>query len=176
MSNSFTSTSLLARTLTALVLSSSSCVSPDDQGAGNAPLEIVGAWYAGQGGTSAPYDPATGTFGRPNGKGLIYIFEDDGSYQKAFQSYASNGACTNGFTAYEQGTLVAEGNTLHLHPTSGHMVVEDTCVPSLDSDQPLTSLTDELFVWELQPSELDPMQTVLVLRASDGAQGTFTRL
>jgi hypothetical protein len=170
---------LLTLTLATLVLTSACGGEEDAEGnipSGSTPGELNGSWYSGQGGTSVPYDPNTGTYGRPNGKGLIYIFEKGGRYRKAFQSYATNGGCTNGFTAHEKGTLVARGSTLQLHPTSGHMLVEDTCAPSMSSDRPLTGLEDELFTWTIVPSEFDPSQTVLVLRRSDGARGTFRRL
>lgn len=133
------------------------------------PSELVGSWYAGRGGTSAPYDPATGSWGTPNGDGLVYLFEADGSYTKAFQSYASNGGCTTGFSAFEAGQVWMDDAMLTTHPTSGHLVFEDTCSPSLDSDEPLDSLQDETFTWELRSAEL-------WLQRVDGPEATFQRL
>lgn len=146
------------------------------QGGGSVPDDLVGEWYAGRGGTSAPYDPVSGGWGRPNGEGLVYLFEADGTYTKAFQSYASNGGCTTGFTAFESGRLTVAGSTFTTRPSSGHLVFEDTCSPSLDSDDPLESLEDETFTWELRPSELDPADTVLWLQRTDGAESTFAPL
>ncbi len=149
-----------------------------DPGHGGAsmPAELVASWYTGSGYTSAPYDPGTGSWGRPNGMGLIYVFSADGSYLKAFQSYASNGGCTTGFTAFEEGVAVVVGSELTTRPTSGHMVYEDTCVPSSNSDTPLTDLADETFSFHFEQDEYDPSETVLVLLRTDGAGGTFRRL
>lgn len=160
---------------TALVIASG-CGGEEELGAGSTPASLVGSWYAGRGGTIVPYNPTTGAFGRPNGQGLVYIFDAGGRYRKAFQSYASNGGCTNGFTAHEEGTLTGEGGSLYLHPTQGKMIVEDTCAPSLGSTKPLSSLADESFTWELRPSDTDPSQTVLWLQRSDGAASSFRRL
>lgn len=177
-----TNANLILATLTA-ALAASGCggdfgdlAGPAGGEGGSTPEELLGSWYAGRGGTSSPYDPATGAFGRPNGQGLIYVFEAGGRYRKAFQSYASNGGCTNGFTAHEEGSLTAEAHTLQLRPTSGHLLTEDTCAPSLNSDEPLTGLGDESFTWELRPAELDAAQTELLLQRSDGAASTFHRL
>lgn len=140
------------------------------------PAEIVGSWYAGSGYTSAPYDPASGTWGTPTGKGLVYLFRADGTYTKGFQSYVSNYGCTTGFSAFEEGSLSATGHELATHPSKGHVQFKDTCAPSMDSDEPVADLTDEAFVWTLRPSDLDSSLMVLDLRRDDGAQSTFVPL
>ena len=132
------------------------------------PSRLVGSWYAGSGFTSVPYNPATGQWGRPSGKGLVYIFRADGSYTKAFQSYNSSGGCTNGFTAFEHGVMQANATQLYLHPTSGQMQVRDSCVSSLNEDKPI-SVSDELFTWEFTAEGL-------YLQRSDGAASTFRPL
>jgi len=134
------------------------------------PAGLVGSWYAGRGHTNAPYNPTTGAWGRPSGKGLVYIFKKDGSYTKAFQSYESDGACITGF---KSGRLSIEGNTLTTTPDKGRMVFEATCNPSLNSDKPLEDLNTEVFSWELKPNENDPSVTSLYLLRSDGAGSTF---
>lgn len=139
------------------------------------PADLVGSWYTGSGYTSAPYNPVTGAWGTPTGKGLVYVFRADGSYTKAFQSYVTNPPCTNGFTAFESGTLQVTATSLTARPTSGRLVVTDTCAPSLDSDDPLTGLEDEYFSWELAPSDWDPAETVLIL-STQTAESSFRRL
>jgi hypothetical protein len=146
------------------------------QGQGSIPAALIGSWYAGQGYTSAPYDPATGAWGTPSGKGLIYQLAADGSYQKAFQSYESSGGCTTGFTAFEQGIAVASGDQLVLTPSSGHLKYSASCAPSLDSDEPLSDLFQEHFTWSLAASEYDPSEPALHLQAPDGASATFRPL
>jgi hypothetical protein len=143
---------------------------------GSIPVELVGSWYAGAGYTTAPYDPGTGSWGKPSGKGLVYVFEGSGTYTKAYQSYESSGGCTVGFTAFETGSLSASGTTLVTSPGSGHMVYEATCSPELNSDTPLDGLVDETFSWALVPSESDPSVMVLWLQRTDGAESTFTPL
>lgn len=150
--------------------------SPEGHGGGATPAELQGAWYAGRGGTTAPYDPSTGSWGMPSGSGLVYVFEPGGTYTKAFQSYESSGGCTTGFTAFESGVLVADDQVLTTRPSSGRLVYRATCAPDLDSDEPLTDLYDETFDWALVPGEYDPASTVLYLRRTDGAEATFARL
>jgi hypothetical protein len=146
------------------------CTGDDDpRGGGVTPAELEGSWYAGRGGTTAPYDPATGSWGMPSGSGLVYVFEPGGHYIKAYQSYESAGGCTTGFTAFENGDLAVDGATLVTHPTSGHMVYRATCSPELDSDTPLEDLVDETFTWSREGD-------TLLLRRDDGAEATFTRL
>jgi len=140
------------------------------------PGEIVGSWYAGSGYTSVPYDPGTGSWGMPSGKGLVYVFAADGSYTKGFQSYESSGGCTTGFTAFEQGYADVTVDSLATYPSSGHLTFTDTCAPSLSSDDPIQDLAVEEFSWQLRPSDYDPAETVLFLRRSDGAEATFSRL
>lgn len=142
--------------------------------AGEIPDGLVGEWYAGRGGTSAPYDPTSGGWGRPNGQGLVYLFEADGTYTKAFQSYASNGGCTNGFTAFERGIVVADQASLTTRPSSGTLRVEDTCAPSLGSEEPLEELADETFEWAITAGEGG--DRALWLRRTDGSEATFTEL
>jgi len=148
----------------------------DDDSIGNTPAQIEGAWYAGRGGTTAPYDPATGSWGTPSGSGLVYVFEAGGTYTKAFQSYESSGGCTTGFTAFERGTLYADGAVITTSPHEGRLVYRATCAPELDSDDPITDLADETFDWALRPNEYDPASTDLYLRRTDGAEATFIRL
>lgn len=150
--------------------------SDDGHGRSSIPAGLVGSWYAGAGYTSAPYDPLSGSWGRPNGKGLVYLFEATRTYTKAFQSYESNGGCTTGFTAFESGELLVSGATLITRPSSGHLVYEATCSPELDSAEPLDDLVEETFSWQLRPSEYDPAVTVLLLRSEDGAESTFMPL
>jgi hypothetical protein len=141
-------------------------------GAGSSmPAPLVGSWYAGRGGTSAPYDPVSGTFGTPNGSGLVYLFGGDGRYTKAFQSYASNGGCTSGYTAFEAGTVHLEGNSLVTTPSSGHLKYTDSCAPSLDSDTPTApeNLVVERFSYSVDGDQL-------VLQRDDGASSQFARL
>jgi len=145
----------------------------DPAGGGETPGALVGSWYAGRGGTTAPYDPVSGTFGRPSGSGLLYLFQPGGRYLKGFQSYESSGGCTTGFTVTEQGVIYATDSTLTTHPTSGRRVFEDTCAPSLDSDDPVTDLADETFTWEVSGD--DPTAPVLSLVRTDGAAATFVR-
>ena len=140
------------------------------------PAGLIGSWYAGRGHTSAPYNPTTGAWGRPSGKGLIYIFNKDGSYTKAFQSYESTGGCTTGFTAFESGRFTVQGRTLTTTPTKGRMVYEATCSPSLNSDKPLEDPQKEVFTWELKPNENDPSITSLYLLRSDGNGSSFNPL
>ena len=140
------------------------------------PQELVGGWYAGSGHTSAPYNPATGSWGTPSGDGLVYLFEQDGSYTKAFQSYYSNYGCTTGFTAFERGSLSIDGATLTTAPSQGRIEFRDTCVPSANSDELIAELEAEVFAWELRPSEYDPSLTVLFLQRTDGAASTFVPL
>lgn len=140
------------------------------------PAELVGSWYAGSGYTSAPYDPATGAWGTPTGKGLVYLFRADGSYTKGFQSYVSNGGCTTGFSAFEEGFAEFAGQTLTTYPQTGHVQYKDSCAPSLDSDEPVADLSAESFTWTLHPSEYDPTLIVLDLSRSDGAMSTFMPL
>jgi len=143
---------------------------------GSIPAALVNSWYAGQGYTSVPYSPSTGTWGTPSGKGLIYIFEADGSYQKAFQSYESSGGCTTGFTAFESGTAIVNGDQLALSPDSGRLKYTASCAPSLDSDDPLVDLADEYFTWSLGVSEYDAKVPTLYLEAPEGASATFLPL
>jgi len=135
------------------------------------PAPLVGSWYAGRGGTSAPYDPVSGTFGTPNGSGLVYLFAGDGRYTKAFQSYASNGGCTSGYTAFEEGALRLEGSSLVTLPSSGHLRYTDSCAPSLDSDTPTApeNLVAERFLYAVDGDQL-------VLQRDDGATSQFARL
>ena len=132
------------------------------------PGQLVGSWYAGSGYTTAPYDPTTGQWGTPSGKGLVYVLRADGTYTKAFQSYNSNGGCTNGFTSFESGVAQTNGTQLYLHPTSGHMKVSDSCAPGLNTDQPI-AVSDELFDWQMTADGL-------YLQRSDGASATFRAL
>ncbi|MBE7482084.1 MAG: hypothetical protein HS104_19165 [Polyangiaceae bacterium] len=140
---------------------------------GSVPVELVGSWYAGSGYTSTPYDPSTGAWGKPNGSGLVYLFRADGSYTKGFQSYYSSGGCTTGFTAFEEGALEASASELSTHPSSGRVKYEDSCAPSLDSEEPAEALSVESFSWALHPSEYDPSSLVLDLVRSDGAGSSF---
>lgn len=145
-------------------------------GVASVPAALVGSWYAGSGYTNTPYDPATGAWGKPSGSGLVYLFRANGSYTKGFQSYYSNGGCTTGFTAFEEGVLEASTSELDTHPTSGRVKYEDTCAPSLDSEEPAEDLSTESFAWTLRPSEYDPGLMVLDLVRSDGAGSTFLPL
>lgn len=138
-------------------------------GGGDTPSALVGSWYAGRGGTTAPYDPAAGSWGMPSGQGLVYVFEAGGRYTKAFQSYESAGGCTTGFTAFESGDLIVGGTSLVTHPTSGHMVYRATCSPELDSDTALDQLADETFTWSRDGD-------TLLLQRDDGAESTFAKL
>jgi hypothetical protein len=138
------------------------------QADGTLPDVLQGSWYASSGYTSAPYDPATGTYGTPNGSALSYEFAADGSYRKTFQSYASNGGCSSGFTAFEVGVAAVSGNTLQTTPSSGHIQYSDSCAPSLDSDKPETDLSSESFSWEI-------VADGLLLTRSDGAASQFRR-
>lgn len=140
------------------------------------PTALVGGWYAGSGHTSAAYDSTTGTWGTPNGDGLVYLFEPNGSYTKAFQSYYGTAGCTTGFTAFESGVLYIDGAVLDTKPSQGHMEFRDTCAPSANADKPLTELEVESFTWQLGPSEYDPSLTVLHLERADGAAATFIPL
>lgn len=140
------------------------------------PKDLVGSWYAGSGYTSAPYNPSTNTWGTPTGKGLIYVFNQDGSYTKAFQSYVSNNGCTTGFTAFESGKVVVKDKTLVTTPDKGRMVYRDNCSPSLNSDKPTEDLKKEEFMWEFKPNEADPSVMSLQLTRSDGAGSAFRRL
>lgn len=143
--------------------------SPQPQPGDGLPALLAGTWYAGSGYTSAPYDPTTGAWGTPTGKGLVYTFAADGTYQKAFQSYASDGGCTTGFTAFENGSVQADETRLTLVPVSGHLKYTDNCAPSLDSDKPTTDLSAESFSWQRTGTDL-------VLVRSDGASSTFRAL
>lgn len=155
----------------ALVASLALAGCPD---AGETPAELEGAWYAGRGGTTAPYDPASGSWGMPSGQGLVYVFEAGGTYTKGFQSYESAGGCTTGFTAFERGALIVEGSELTTRPSSGRLEYRATCSPELDSDEALTDLVDEVFAWTVGVDEYGA--TVLELRRDDGAEATFVRL
>jgi hypothetical protein len=44
----------------------------EDDVATRVPAALVGQWYAGAGGVTSPYDPATGAWGTPTGQGLLY--------------------------------------------------------------------------------------------------------
>ncbi|WP_019588605.1 hypothetical protein [Deinococcus apachensis] len=134
--------------------------------ASSAPAALFQMWFAGSGGVSSPYDPTTGQLGSPNGSGLLYHFSPNGTYVKAFQSQNSNGGCTNGFMAVEQGTFEVDGAELVTHPAKGVLQVKDTCVPSLNSVKPLTDLQDETWAWNLGPSGLR-------LTRSDGMTALF---
>jgi len=167
------------RAIVMSILASTACVAGGDGaygptqlpsgGGGGGQAALLGSWYAGAGGVSAPYDPATGTFGMPNGQGLVYVLRADGTYTKAFQSYASNGGCTTGFTAFEAGAYVADASSLRTAPSSGQIQYRDTCAPSLNSDKPATELAAEQFQIQLSADQL-------TLVRSDGATGTFRRI
>lgn len=150
--------------------------SDDGHGRSSIPAGLIGSWYAGAGYTSAPYDPVSGSWGRPNGQGLVYVFEATRTYTKAFQSYESNGGCSAGFTAFESGELLVSGALIVTRPSSGNLVYEATCSPELDSEQPLQDLVEEAFSWQLRPDEYDPAVTVLLLRNEQGAESTFMPL
>jgi hypothetical protein len=162
--------------LAALALSAvlGACPAPP-AGAGPLAPEVVGAWYAGAGGVSQPYDPRTGSWGTPDGMGLVYDLRADGTYTRAFQSYHSNGGCTNGFTVFEQGAYRADPGEIRTSPASGRMRVSDTCSPSLDSDRPLGAgdLHPERMAWALVR---DGAETRLRLSGADGAASDFRRL
>lgn len=138
-------------------------------GAGSVPADLEGSWYAGEGGTTVPYDPNTGEWGTPSGQGLVYVFHGDGSYTKAYQSYNSAGGCTNGFTSFDDGDVTLDGAGIVLTPSSSHTKVSDSCAPSLDSDDPNDNLADERFDYAVSGD-------ALTLTRSDGASAVFQRL
>lgn len=145
-------------------LSSSSASSKLPQG-------MAGSWYAGRGGTTVPYNPDTGSYGTPNGSALVYIFRDDGSYTKAFQSFVGNGRCSTGFIVTTQGTVQYDGKVLVTTPTRGQKSFRDTCAPSLDSDEPLgqEGLGAERFTAKASGNSL-------TLTRDDGASSEFQRI
>lgn len=157
----------------ALVMSLVGCVSSSQPGGGGggstAPAELAGSWFAGAGGLSQPYDPDTGSYGTPNGQGLLYTLRADGSYDKAFQSWQSANGCTTGFTAFETGSFTSDGSALATTPSTGTVRYRDTCAPSLDSDKPAQDLAVEQFTMTLAGDQL-----TLVRR--DGVTGQFRRL
>jgi hypothetical protein len=143
---------------------------------GDLPGALVGSWFAGRGGTSAPYDPDTGTWGAPNGTGMTFVFRADGSYTQATQGSASNLGCTSAWIAFEEGTATAEGERLFLHPTRGHRQYTDTCAPGLDSDDPI-DVEDQAFTWSVGPYSVDAsLAGLTVQRESDGASAEFRKL
>lgn len=141
------------------------------------PQELIGQWYAGSGGTTAPYDPGTGSWGTPTGKGLLYVFSADGTFTKGFQSFVSSGGCTTGYTAASYGKLSFPAeNRLTTRPDRGTFMYRDTCAPSLNSDEPLDDLSEETFDWAIGADEYDPSVPVLWLRRTDGAEAVFRRI
>jgi hypothetical protein len=140
------------------------------------PEELVGTWYAGSGYTSAPYDGRTGQWGAPNGSGLIYVFNENGTYTKVFQSYHANGGCTNGLTAFTNGTMRVSSEQIELYADSGHIKVSDSCAPSLNTDKPIRDLEDEVFGWVTGNINDDPNVPGLKLWTADGKAGLFRLL
>ncbi|MCC6751540.1 MAG: hypothetical protein IT371_28060 [Deltaproteobacteria bacterium] len=145
-------------------------------GTGHVPAVLVGSWFAGAGGTTTSFDPASGATGTPNGERLLYEFKADGSYRKTYQSYQASGGCASGFTAAESGWAEASETTLTLTPDAGHLQVKNSCAPRLDSDKPLDQLAGESFTWTLVADELDPSHKLLRLVTASGAGATLRAL
>ncbi len=137
-------------------------------GGGGAPSELLGGWYAGAGGLSAPVDPDTGAVGQPNGSGLLYELRGDGTYTKAFQSFQSAGGCTTGFTITESGSYTFDLGTLVTTPSTGTKQYRDTCAPSLNSDGAEQGVVEQ-FSAQLLGDQL-------TLTRSDGATAQFRRI
>jgi hypothetical protein len=144
-------------------------------GGGSFDPALVGSWWAGRGGTSFPYDSQTGEWGTPNGGGLGFIFRADGSFTKAVLDYTSTGSCTTGYSAFEDGTVTSDGGTLVLHKASGHIEFNSTCVPSADSDKPLT-VTDETLTYVIAPYSQDASMTGMTVTGQDGASSELRKI
>lgn len=134
---------------------------------------LVGSWYAGRGGTSIGYDTTTGTFGAPNGTGMLYAFHEDGTYQKAVQS-TEDGPCLLGYVTVESGvTSVVEPGKIALHPSKGVMN-EYSCSTTPGPDKPVATHEDTL-AWTLAPYSVDPSIDGLTLVDANGASAEFRR-
>lgn len=146
------------------------------QGTGPVPQALVGSWYSGTHDGLAAYDPATGAWGTPPGDGTVYVFASDARYTRAFQSYHEHPKCTIGATAFEEGTLIVDADTIVTEPVEARLELIDTCAPITSGTKPVTPLRSKTLEWRLDPSSGDGAPTVLRLRQPYGEESEFVPL
>jgi hypothetical protein len=164
----------MVRRIVTLVAVSLLAVACKPSGGGEMPAQIVGSWYSGQGYTTLPYDSQTGEFGMPDGQGLVFIFHDDGTYERAYQSYQSGDTgCTTGMTAYDRGTVSGGAGQFTITPEEGNTKFVDTCVSENNTEQPQDDLGPETFTYELYPDPYGQVPQVLQIADSGGNSSVF---
>lgn len=142
-------------------------LSPAGAQEGRAALE--GKFYVGAQ-AGAPFDPATGAWNTPAGRGLVLTFHQDGSYQKALQSYASLRDCTSGSLTIEAGMATWDGAWLKLQPFTGYVQHSDSCQPGKLVEEPLRALRAETLLVDDQGGGM------LLRRVEDGTAEALHRL
>ncbi|RIK41803.1 MAG: hypothetical protein DCC55_10895 [Chloroflexi bacterium] len=80
------------------------------------PAEVVATWFEGQLLPLEFYDPNTGTWSSPSGKGQMYIFSAN-SYTYAAFARTQYGQCTGEVSVYQEGAARSEQETLLLTPS-----------------------------------------------------------
>lgn len=132
-------------------------------------VALEGKFYVGAQ-AGAPFDPTTGAWNTPDGRGVVLTLRKDGSYQKASQSYASQRGCTSGSLTIEAGMAEWEGEWLKLLPFTGYVQHSDSCQPGRVVEEALRDLSAETLLVDGEGSEL------LLTRVADGATQALRRL
>ncbi|WP_224998698.1 hypothetical protein [Cesiribacter sp. SM1] len=139
---------------------------------GNVPAALLGDWIMG---TASPvdfYNPATGSWGAPSGKGLYLQLHADGSFALSTVIQVTNYNCTTQIATFYRGAVVVEGVQLTLEPSYTRQKHHSNCYTHLNSDKEVPS-TPLPFSWRMD--EYANGADKLVLIWPDGEEYEFSR-
>jgi hypothetical protein len=136
------------------------------------PTELVGEWYSGSSSSIGFYDPATGSWGSPNGSGFSYTFRENGTYQEGYLGQVHRGSCYTGFFIFIEGVARVQGASLTKTRSRGVLRVEDTCSPNLNEEREISG--EELaehqgrYTWRIRTDGADARLQHLEIVLPDG--------
>lgn len=141
-------------------------------GSGSVPASLVGDWIYGTAGAVDFYNPSTGSWAPPSGRGMYLQLFADGTFELSTVVQVSNYNCTTQVTTFYSGAAVFNGNHLNIEPSYTRQKYHSNCYSQYNSDKEVPN-SPLPFTWRLGTDANGKQELVLIW--PDGEEYFFSR-
>ena len=135
------------------------------------PAALLGDWYMVGTGNTNDYNPTTGAWSSPSGKGNTWQFTADGRYTHAFLYQVSFYGCLTRVFFWDEGSVAESGGTITLRSDRATIKSESSCNATDNYERPFDGASGTA-AYTLSASAGRP---VLAIAFTSNATETFVR-
>ncbi|HEU5090517.1 MAG TPA: hypothetical protein VFT99_23845, partial [Roseiflexaceae bacterium] len=134
--------------------------------------QMLGTWRRGAVQSEGFYNPATGEFAYPTGKGEWIRFKADGTFERGEVDFEYiSDECNRAIVTYQTGTFTGSGSLITLHGTGGMRTRANLCDLNDQTDEQLGAVESQRWTWSLA----DDGNTLGMIRIEVFRQYTYER-